>query len=148
MFTVDGWFGSGIDYVSDFMSNYLVGVPKGYTGGGLFSYAVEYGFLPFIVFVIITFQLCYDKENKIPTTLFWVFSILLVGINSQLAWSTIILLYIIKYTTIMNILVLAYLLSPSKGSEYSVAWNYVTHMSKKNNLTVLYGASGNQMGGL
>lgn len=46
----------------------------------------------------------------------------------------------------MNILVLAYLLSPSKGSEYSVAWNYVTHMSKKNNLTVLYGASGNQMG--
>ena len=97
LFTVDGWFGSGIDYVSDFMSNYLVGVPKGYTGGGLFSYAVEYGFLPFIVFVIITFQLCYDKENKIPTTLFWVFSILLVGINSQLAWSTIILLYIIKY---------------------------------------------------
>lgn len=46
----------------------------------------------------------------------------------------------------MNILILAYLLSPSKGSEYSVAWNYVTHMSKKNNLTVLYGASGNQMG--
>ena len=46
----------------------------------------------------------------------------------------------------MNILVLAYLLSPNRGSEYSVAWNYVTHMSKRNNLTVLYGASGNHMG--
>ena len=97
LFSINGWFGYGIDYVSNFMSNYLVGVPKGYTGGGLFLYAVEYGFLPFIVFVIITFRLCYDKENKIPTILFWIFSILLVGINSQLAWSTVILLYIIKY---------------------------------------------------
>lgn len=44
LFTVDGWFGYGIDYVSDFMSNYLAGVPKGYTGGGLLLYAVEYGF--------------------------------------------------------------------------------------------------------
>ena len=38
-----------------------------------------------------------------------------------------------------NILVLAYQLSPTKGSEYSVAWNYVTRMSKYNRLTVLYG---------
>lgn len=45
-----------------------------------------------------------------------------------------------------NILVLAYLLSPNRGSEYSVAWNYVTHMSKNNRLTVLYGASGDHMG--
>lgn len=96
MFTVDGWFGYGIDYVSDFMSNYLAGVPKGYTGGGLLLYAVEYGFLPFIVLAIITFHLCYDKGNKIPTILFWIFSILFTGVNSQLAWSTITLLYIVK----------------------------------------------------
>ena len=42
----------------------------------------------------------------------------------------------------MNILVLAAFISPTKGSEYSVAWNYVKHMSKYNNLTVVYGASG------
>ena len=96
LFTVDGWFGYGIDYVSDFMSNYLAGVPKGYTGGGLLLYAVEYGFLPFIVLAIITFHLCYDKGNKIPTILFWIFSILFTGVNSQLAWSTITLLYIVK----------------------------------------------------
>ena len=46
----------------------------------------------------------------------------------------------------MNILVLAYTISPSKGSEYSVAWNYVKNMSKYHRLTVLYGASGNHMG--
>lgn len=45
-----------------------------------------------------------------------------------------------------NILVLSYAISPSRGSEYSVAWNYVTHMSKYHRLTVLYGASGNHMG--
>lgn len=45
-----------------------------------------------------------------------------------------------------NILVLAYAISPTRGSEYSVAWNYVTHMSKYHRLTVVYGASGNHMG--
>ena len=46
----------------------------------------------------------------------------------------------------MNILVLAYQISPTKGSEYSVAWNYVTHMSKYHHLTVLYGVSGEHLG--
>jgi glycosyltransferase involved in cell wall biosynthesis len=45
-----------------------------------------------------------------------------------------------------NILVLAYAISPTRGSEYSVAWNYVTRMSKYNNLTVIYGISGKHMG--
>lgn len=45
-----------------------------------------------------------------------------------------------------NILVLAYQLSPTKGSEYSVAWNYVIRMSKYNKLTVIYGTSGNHLG--
>ena len=45
-----------------------------------------------------------------------------------------------------NILVLAYQLSPTKGSEFSVAWNYVTRMSKYNRLTVLYGVSGEHLG--
>lgn len=46
----------------------------------------------------------------------------------------------------MNILVLAAFISPYKGSEYSVAWNYVKHMSKYNNLTVVYGSSGTFLG--
>lgn len=45
-----------------------------------------------------------------------------------------------------NILVLAYAISPFRGSEYSVAWNYINEMSKDNNLVVLYGAAGNHMG--
>lgn len=39
----------------------------------------------------------------------------------------------------MNILVYAYQLSPDKGSEYGLAWDYIINMSKSHNLTVLYG---------
>ena len=46
----------------------------------------------------------------------------------------------------IHILVLAYAISPTRGSEYSVAWNYVTRMSKYHKLTVLYGCSGSHIG--
>lgn len=45
-----------------------------------------------------------------------------------------------------RILVLAYMLSPYRGSEYSVAWNYVSYMSRNNYIKVLYGTSGDCMG--
>lgn len=46
----------------------------------------------------------------------------------------------------MNILVLAYTVSPFRGSEYSVAWNYITRMSIEHKLTVIYGTSGDHIG--
>ncbi len=45
-----------------------------------------------------------------------------------------------------KILVMTYAVSPYRGSEYSVAWNYITFMSKYHDLTVLYGMSDNHMG--
>ena len=56
------------------------------------------------------------------------------------------ILIIKKRIKMKNILVLAYQISPTKGSEYSVAWNYVTRMAKSNRITVLYGVSGKHMG--
>lgn len=46
----------------------------------------------------------------------------------------------------MKILVITYPCSPYRGSEFSVSWNYVTHMSKDNELYVIYGTSGNGFG--
>ena len=40
-----------------------------------------------------------------------------------------------------NIIVVAFQLHYSKGSECAVAWDYVKHMSRDNKLTVLYGSS-------
>ena len=41
-----------------------------------------------------------------------------------------------------NIIVIAYQLHYSMGSECAVAWDYIKHMSRNNMLTVLYGSSG------
>ncbi len=46
----------------------------------------------------------------------------------------------------MKILILAYHISPYRGSECSVAWNHIVHMSKYHAITVLYGSSGDHMG--
>lgn len=46
----------------------------------------------------------------------------------------------------LRVLVLAYLISPKRGSEYSVAWNYVTQMSAHCDITILYGSAGDHMG--
>jgi glycosyltransferase involved in cell wall biosynthesis len=45
-----------------------------------------------------------------------------------------------------TILVLAYSVSPIRGSEYSVGWNYIKEMSQDHNLIVLYGLAGDHMG--
>lgn len=45
-----------------------------------------------------------------------------------------------------KILVLAYAISPTRGSEFSVGWNYVLNMSKYYELHVIYGCSGTNIG--
>lgn len=45
-----------------------------------------------------------------------------------------------------TILVLAYSISPVRGSEYAVGWNYVRHMARDHDLVVLYGLAGDHMG--
>ena len=49
-------------------------------------------------------------------------------------------------TSRRTILVLAYSISPVRGSEYAVGWNYVRHMSRDHDLVVLYGLAGDHMG--
>lgn len=46
----------------------------------------------------------------------------------------------------LRILVLAYMISPIRGSEFAVAWNYVKAMRSHCDLTVLYGTAGEHMG--
>lgn len=51
-----------------------------------------------------------------------------------------------QQVALRKVLVLAYVVSPFRGSEYSVAWNFATHMSSSCELTMLFGASGPHMG--
>ncbi|HWQ88273.1 glycosyltransferase family 4 protein [Brevundimonas sp.] len=45
-----------------------------------------------------------------------------------------------------RVLALAYMVSPKRGSEYAVAWNYIQAMRSHCDLTVLYGCAGPHMG--
>lgn len=45
-----------------------------------------------------------------------------------------------------NILLLAYAISPTKGSEYSIGWELMTRLAQKNKVFVLCGASGDHLG--
>lgn len=45
-----------------------------------------------------------------------------------------------------SILLLAYQISPTKGSEYAVGWNFVINLANNNKVYVLCGASGDHMG--
>lgn len=100
--TFDGWFGHGVDYVKGFIYRFLPGVAKGYVGGGSFQYALEYGFINFIIYCCFSFYACFNKEHKIVTIIFWFFSVLLSGINLQITWATIILLFCNKKIIALN----------------------------------------------
>ena len=101
--TLDGWFGAGVDYTKSFMYQYLPGVNKGYVGGGSFIYALEYGFINFLIYISFSLFACYDKQNKLVSLAFWLFSVLLTGINLQLTWATIVLLYCNKYVRTVSV---------------------------------------------
>ena len=46
----------------------------------------------------------------------------------------------------MKILLITYPVSPYRGSEFSVSWNFIVNMSKEHELFVLYGTSGGGLG--
>ena len=94
--TFNGWFGHGIDNVSTFISSLISGVPDDISGGGMFQLWFEYGFVSFILFVIFSFKCTYRKEDNL-SVIFWFFLVFMYGVNSQIVWLCIILLYTNRY---------------------------------------------------
>jgi hypothetical protein len=94
--TINGWFGYGIDYVGTFMYKLIPAVQEGFSGGGMFILWMEYGFLSFILFVIFSFLNTFRKGDYL-SIVFWFMLVFMYGINSQIVWLTIILLFTNKY---------------------------------------------------
>lgn len=94
--TWNGWFGHGIDYVGTFLSDYLPGVAEGTSGGGLFQLWIEYGFISFILFIVFSLTNTYKKGDYL-SFLFWFMLVFLYGINSQIVWLCIVLLFTNKH---------------------------------------------------
>lgn len=93
---INGLFGNGIDTTSNLISKYIYGIPDGLVAGGTFQLWYEYGFIVFILFIIYTFFNIYDKNNN-TNILFWFLLVFIAGINSQMVWLCMVLLYTNKY---------------------------------------------------
>ena len=93
---INGLFGNGIDTTSNLISKYIYGIPDDLVGGGTFQLWYEYGFIVFILFIIYTFFNIYDKNNN-TNILFWFLLVFIAGINSQMVWLCMVLLYTNKY---------------------------------------------------
>ena len=90
--TLNDWFGHGIDYTGTFLSNQISGLPTGLTGGGLFQLWIEYGLLTFLIFLIFSFKNSFRKDDFL-SLVFWFLLVFLYGVNSQIVWLCLILLY-------------------------------------------------------
>jgi len=91
-----GWFGHGVDHVGTFLSDYLPGVPEGISGGGLFQLLTEYGFISFFLFLVFSIKTTFNKAAKM-NIMFWFMLVFLYGVNNQIVWLCIILLFTNNY---------------------------------------------------
>ena len=94
--TVNGWFGHGIDYTGTFLSDIMPGLPEGTSGGGMFQVWLEYGFLPFFIFVAYSFFTIYRKKDYIGVV-FWFLLVFMYGVNNQMVWLTLLALFTNNY---------------------------------------------------
>ncbi len=91
-----GWVGEGTGSTSKWMHKYVPGVPYGWSGGAIANYILEYGLILGILFIFLTFNCCIDKQFKISTIGLWIMCVVLIGVNSQIGWLCILMLYISK----------------------------------------------------
>lgn len=91
-----GWVGNGTGSTSEWMSKYVPGVPYGWSGGAIANYVLEYGLILGAIFIWFSFTCCYDKKYKIPTLGLWVMCVIMIGVNTQIGWLCILMLYLSK----------------------------------------------------
>lgn len=100
--TLNGWVGSGTGTTSEWMYKYLPGVKYGFTGGAIANYLLEYGIILGAIFICFSFNCCCDKKFRIPTVGLWVMCVVMIGVNTQIGWLCILMLYISKRIRIDN----------------------------------------------
>lgn len=94
VFSFKSWVGEGAGSTSLWMSDFMPGVTKGWSGGGIANLMVEYGLIIGIYYLIFTFRCCYNRSHKICSIGLWIMCVVLLGINMQIAWLCILMLYL------------------------------------------------------
>lgn len=90
---INGWLGNGVDYVSTFMFQYMPGGSEQVSGGGILQIWVEYGFISCLIYIIFTLKI-FLKNLNILDIMLWFLLILTNGLNLQITWFAITVLYL------------------------------------------------------
>jgi hypothetical protein len=101
MFSLIGMFGHGIDSVNSFLYRYIPGGGFNVIGGGFLLVWYEYGFLSFILILIFNLKLV-QFNMSIFDLLFWILLVFLNGINSQISWLCVTLLFTVSFFKFSN----------------------------------------------
>ncbi len=96
IFSLKGLFGNGVDSVSLFMSDFIMGVHEGHTGGGMLALWYEYGFVAFLFFVVFTMSVTAALSGPVKFII-WFLLIFLGSLNNQIVWLTIIILFTLRF---------------------------------------------------
>ena len=107
LITFDNWFGHGIDSTK-FILNKQMRIPgqlDDSVGGALFQLWYEYGFISFLLFILFSFLTCYKKGDFL-SVVFWFFLVFMYGVNNQMVWMCVVLLYANKVFTNVKLIIL------------------------------------------
>jgi hypothetical protein len=94
--SLDDVLGHGVDTVGKFLYKYLPGGGDNISGGGFFYIWYEYGFLAFFFLLLFTFKATVYKGQLI-NIVFWFFLVFSYGINNQIIWLCVVLLFTNNY---------------------------------------------------
>lgn len=100
--SIKGWIGEGAGSTSKWMSYKMAGVEKGWSGGGIVNYVLEYGLIVGLLFISFSFWCCFDNRNKLCTIGLWTMCVLFIGVNTQIGWLCILMLFIDKRISVNN----------------------------------------------
>ena len=89
----EGIFGHGVDSVSQDL-DFGLGVATSTTS--LVGVWYEFGFIAFILFIYFSFRLCFDIKSPV-SIVFWFMLVFLYGLNTQIPWLAIMLLFMTKH---------------------------------------------------
>ncbi|MGF1870053.1 hypothetical protein, partial [Photobacterium indicum] len=96
LFSLNGFIGNGVDFTKGFMSLEFPGVKDDFTGGGMLSFALEYGWPLCLLFLYLTFKKMVILNEPV-TIILWFIMVMLSGINTSLLWFSMFILSTTKY---------------------------------------------------
>lgn len=104
--SANDWFGYGVDYISKHIDLEIPG-SKNMSAGGFLAIFIEYGFISFLLFLFFSLYTVVDKKNIIGSLMLWFLLIFAYGLNVQIPWLAMMLLYTNKFfqnkVTLLNL---------------------------------------------